>query len=133
MSAVGLGLATPNEKLFIFDIQNAMAGLFFFHHHLRGEKGGEERRRGGIAAIDVPRFQVHIPQSVALPRSRSLCLWPQFPPFAGHLRTAPDVPGSSEKRLTGKEGKLNTCQAEPVAANSWAVGQFPSFSCEAFL
>ena len=40
MSAVGLA-ATPNEKLFIFDIQNAMAGLFF-HHHLRGEKGREE-------------------------------------------------------------------------------------------
>ena len=31
------------------------------------------------------------------------------------------VPGSSEKRLTGKGGKLNTSQAEPVAANSWAV------------
>ena len=28
------------------------------------------------------------------------------------------VPGSSEKRLTGKGGKLNTSQAEPVAANS---------------
>ena len=37
-----------------------------------------------------------------------------------------DIPGSSEKRLTGKGGKLNTSQAEPVAANSWAVGQFPS-------
>ena len=43
------------------------------------------------------------------------------------------LPGSSEKRLTGKGGKLNTSQAEPVAANSWAVGQFPSISCEAFL
>ena len=43
------------------------------------------------------------------------------------------VPGSSEKRLTGKGEKLNTSQAEPVAANSWAVGQFPSISCEAFL
>ena len=42
------------------------------------------------------------------------------------------IPGSSEKRLTGKGGKLNTSQTEPVAANSWAVGQFPSISCEAF-
>ena len=38
------------------------------------------------------------------------------------------VPGSSDKRLTGKGGKLNTSQAEPVAANSWAVGQFLSIS-----
>ena len=28
------------------------------------------------------------------------------------------VPGSSEKRLTGQGGKLNTSQADPVAANS---------------
>ena len=40
------------------------------------------------------------------------------------------VEGSSEKRLTGNGGKLNTSQAEPVAANSWAVGQFLSISCE---
>ena len=49
-----------------------------------------------------------------------------------HCRVT-DLPGSSEKRLTGNGGKLNTSQAEPVAANSWAVGQFPSISCEAFL
>ena len=41
--------------------------------------------------------------------------------------------GSSEKRLTGNGEKLNTSQAEPVAASSWAVGQFLSFSCEAFI
>ena len=35
-------------------------------------------------------------------------------------------------RCTGKGGKLNTSQAEPVAANSWALGQFLSISCEAF-
>ena len=40
--------------------------------------------------------------------------------------------GQATKRLTGKGGKLNTSQAEPVAANSWAVGQFLSISCEAF-
>ena len=43
------------------------------------------------------------------------------------------IPGSSEKRLTGKGGRLNTSQAEPVAANSWAVGQYPSISCEHFI
>ena len=43
------------------------------------------------------------------------------------------LPGSSEKRLTGKGGKLNNSQAEPVAANSWAVGRFVSISSEAFL
>ena len=32
-----------------------------------------------------------------------------------------------------KEGKINTSQAEPVAANSRAVGQFLSISCEAFI
>ena len=42
------------------------------------------------------------------------------------------LPGSSEKRLTGKRGKLNTSQADPVAASSCAVGQFLSISCEAF-
>ena len=42
------------------------------------------------------------------------------------------LPGSSEKRLTGKGGKLNTSQAEPVAANSTAVGQFLSISCRTF-
>ena len=31
-----------------------------------------------------------------------------------------------------KEGTLNTSQAELVAANSWAVGQFLSISFEAF-
>ena len=44
-----------------------------------------------------------------------------------------DLQGSSEKRLAGNGGKLNTSQAEPVAANSWAVGQFLSISCETFL
>ena len=39
----------------------------------------------------------------------------------------------ADKRLTGNGGKLNTSQAEPVAASSWAVGQFLSFSCEAFI
>ena len=43
------------------------------------------------------------------------------------------VQGSSEKRLTGNGEKLNTSQAEPVAASSWAVGQFLSISCETFL
>ena len=42
------------------------------------------------------------------------------------------VPGPSDKRLTGNGGKLNSSQAEPVAANSRAVGQFLSISCEAF-
>ena len=40
--------------------------------------------------------------------------------------------GPADKRLTGNGGKLNTSQAEPVAASSWAVGQFLSISCEAF-
>ena len=39
------------------------------------------------------------------------------------------VPGPADKRLTGNGGKLNTSQAEPVAASSWAVGHFLSFSC----
>ena len=39
------------------------------------------------------------------------------------------VPGSLHKHLKGKGGKLNTNQAEPVAANSTAVGQFLSISC----
>ena len=43
------------------------------------------------------------------------------------------VPGPADKCLTGNGGKLNTSQAEPVAANSWAVGQFPSISCEVLL
>ena len=45
------------------------------------------------------------------------------------------VPGSSDKRHTGKGGKINTSQAEPVAANNRAVGQFlsMSISCEAFI
>ena len=43
------------------------------------------------------------------------------------------VPGQYTKRLTGKGGKLNTSQAEPAAANSRAVGQFLSISCEAFI
>ena len=54
MSAVGLGLATPKEKLFIFDIQNAMAGLFFFHHHLRGEKGREEGKGDRDRCAPIP-------------------------------------------------------------------------------
>ena len=44
-----------------------------------------------------------------------------------------DVPGPSTKRPPEKEGKINTSQAEPVAANSRAVGQFLSISCEAFI
>ena len=43
------------------------------------------------------------------------------------------LPGPADKRLTGKGGTLNTSQAEPVAASSWAVGHFLSFSCEAFI
>ena len=43
------------------------------------------------------------------------------------------LPGPADKRLTGKGGTLNTSQAEPVAASSWAVGQFLSISCEAFI
>ena len=43
------------------------------------------------------------------------------------------VPGPSDKHLTGNGGKLNTSQAEPLAASSWAVGQFLSISYEAFL
>ena len=42
------------------------------------------------------------------------------------------LPGPVTKCLTGKGGKLNTSQVEPVAASSWAVGQFLSISCEAF-
>ena len=34
---------------------------------------------------------------------------------------------------TGKGRKLNTSQAEPVAANSRAVGQIFSISCEAYI
>ena len=37
------------------------------------------------------------------------------------------------KRHTGKGRKLNTSQAEPVAANSRAVGQIFSISCEAYI
>ena len=43
------------------------------------------------------------------------------------------VPGPSTKRPPEKEGKINTSQAEPVAANSRAVGQFLSISCEVFI
>ena len=35
--------------------------------------------------------------------------------------------------LSEKEGKINTIQAEPDAANSRASGQFHPISCEAFL
>ena len=42
------------------------------------------------------------------------------------------IPGSSDKRPPENEGKINTSQAEPVAANSRAVGQFLSISWEAF-
>ena len=38
------------------------------------------------------------------------------------------VQGSLEKRLTGKGGKLNTSQVEPVDANSWAVPFSPTES-----
>ena len=93
---LGLGWRpTPNEKLFIFDIQNAMAGLFFFHHHLRGEERREGKRggEGGSLRSMCPDFR-YIFRPSSLPRSRSLCLWPHFPPFAlfaGHLRAAPHV------------------------------------------
>ena len=43
------------------------------------------------------------------------------------------IRGSSILRHTGKGGKLNTSQAEPFAASSWAVGQFLSISCEAII
>ena len=43
------------------------------------------------------------------------------------------IPGQATKRLTGKGGKLNTSQAEPVVASSWAGGQFLSISREAFI
>ena len=42
------------------------------------------------------------------------------------------IPGSSTKRIPEKEGKINTSQAEPLAANSKAVGKFLSISCEVF-
>ena len=44
---------------------------------------------------------------------------------SGHLL---GVPGQQTKSHTGKGGKLNTSQAEPLAANSRAVGQFLSIS-----
>ena len=40
---------------------------------------------------------------------------------------------SKRNAIQEKEGKLNTSQAEPVAANSRAVVQFLSISCEAFI
>ena len=43
------------------------------------------------------------------------------------------LPGQSMKWPPGKGGRINTSQAEPVAANSRAVGQFLSISCEAFI
>ena len=49
-----------------------------------------------------------------------------------HMRR-PALPGQITKRHTGKGGKLNTNQAEPVAANSGAVGQYLSIYCEAFI
>ena len=53
-----------------------------------------------------------------------------FPSFHGHI--FPGVQGKSTKRFLEKEEKINTSQAEPVAANSRAVGQFISISSEAF-
>ena len=50
-----------------------------------------------------------------------------------HKRMKDGVPGPSTKRSPEKEGKINTGQEEPVATNSWAVGQFLSISCEAFI
>ena len=59
------------------------------------------------------------------------------PPLPTRLAPQPNsnahLPGSSEKHLTGNGGKLNTSQAEPVAVSTWAVGQFLSISCEAFI
>ena len=91
MSAVGL--ATPMRNFSYLIFRTRWRDFFLPpSSSWRGEKGGEEGRRGGSRfSIDVPRFQVHIPRPSSLPRSRSLCLWPHFPPFAGHLRAAPDV------------------------------------------
>ena len=43
-----------------------------------------------------------------------------------------DIPCPSMKHPPENEGKINTSQAEPVAANSRAVGQFLSISWKAF-
>ena len=42
---------------------------------------------------------------------------------AGEFLLLQEVPGQATKRLTGKGGKLNTSQAEPVAAKSRDAGQ----------
>ena len=61
----------------------------------------------------------------------SLCHMEIIPP-SGHFDLW-YIPGQATKRLKGKGGKINTSQAEPVAANSGAVGQFLSISCEALI
>ena len=71
-SAVGRS-GDPNEKLFIFDIQSAIAGLFPPSSSRREAKEG---KRG----IEVSRFR-HSSRYIL-----TLCLWPHFPQFAGHLR-----------------------------------------------
>ena len=43
------------------------------------------------------------------------------------------LPGPQTKRRTGKGGKLNTSQAESVAASRAALGQFLFISREAFI
>ena len=77
MSAVGLA-ATPNEKLFIFDIQNAMAGLFFFHHHLRGEKGREEGKGDRDRCAPIPGTHSSSLLSPSITLSLSLAALPSI-------------------------------------------------------
>ena len=124
---LGLGWRpTPNEKLFIFDIQNAMAGLFFFHHHLRGEKGGEERRRGGIAAIDVPRFQVHIPSLVppSITLSLSLAALPSIRTIRRPFKSGSSCDSLSLLRLGKRFDPLSHSNRAPALLAASADSNF---------
>ena len=76
-------LGDPNEKLFIFDIQNAIAGPFFPPSSF--EKRREEERRKRERESKCPDFR-YIFHRASLPST--LCLWgPVLSPFADHLRT----------------------------------------------
>ena len=106
------------------------------------ESVGDGLAHGDEAAV-VARRPRHLTEARVLPQGRMLgCVsidilnfgardWVQnWAKLGDNFST---VLGQVTQRHTGKGEKLNTSQAEPVAANSWAVGQFPSISCEAFL
>ena len=99
-----------------------------------------ERRRAGISSYAAARLDNPLILSAVLTYSDAaaarseteqralMSLRAYFMP----LYLACIIRGPATKRPPGKIEKINTSQAEPVAASSWAVGQFLSISCEAF-